>query len=325
MNLILAWTAIALIAGGLSYRWRHRVLRLCALVVGTAIALALAMLLTGDYAPELFWKAARIFTATVLLSILAVLLVGRSLPQLVSKHDRHTLALVFAAIVTMYLAIGGFLAVAATEELQLSKLPRVQTRDEFIEWRDSPVDPGGMLLQARISGVMPELEGSLHRGVVASYRCPTLGPLRLPTSAERLPARYLLDLAGGPPIVADGIESSDLAWAWPSPADSTGECVLHRGDPVVVWGIQQPGMGAGGPTSYTGMTDVRKIAAGDIRSFLDGYLPVAQRTGRAVLALALLNVLLAAAMAAIGVRSYRHLARAGTDAPAKITWRSGPR
>lgn len=322
MTLALVWSAIALIVGVLAYRWRHRMLRLCALVAGAAIALALAVVLTGPYAPDLFCSATKIFIATVLLSIVAVLLVRRSLPQLVSRHDRHSVALVFAAIVVMYLAVGGFLAVAASEALKVSGLPQVRTRDEFIGWRDSPVKPGAMLLQARISAAMPELE-SPQRGVVASYRCPAIGPLRLPASGERLPVRYLLDLPGGPPVVAAGIESGDQAWAWPSPGD--GECALRRGDPVVVWGVQQPGMGAGGPTSYTGLTDVQKVAVGDIGSFLHGYVPVVERTGRAVLAWAALNGLLAAAMAGIGLRAYRRLARAGTDAPPKITWRSGPR
>ncbi len=81
----------------------------------------------------------------------------------------------------------------------------------------------------------------------------------------------------------------------------------------------------GGPTSYTGLADVRKVAVGDIRSFLDEYVPVAERTGRAVLALAALNGLFAAAMAGIGVMAFRRLARTGDETPPKITWRSGPR
>ncbi len=329
MTLTLAWGAIALIAGALAYRWRHRVLRLCALVVCVAMALVVAVLLTGEYAPDLFFSATKIFIATVVLSILAVLLVGRSLPQLVSKHDRHSVALVFAVIVVMYLVVGAFLAAAADDELMLANLPQVRTRDEFIDLRDSPVSPGGMLLEAGISSATAELEQEglgppQHRGVVASYWCRAIGPLRLPASGHNLPARYLLDLPGGPPIVAGRIESGNQAWAWPS-GDDSGECVLHRGDPVVVWGDLQAGMGAGGPTSYTGVANVRKIAVGDIRSFIDEYVPVAERTGRAVLALAALNGLLAAVIAGIGLISYRRLARTGTDTPPKITWRSGPR
>lgn len=325
MTLILAWSVLTLIAGVLWYRWRHRVLPLCILVVCTAVALALAVMFTGEYAPDLFLRAAKIFTATALLSIVAVLLVARSLPQLVSKHDRHLLAVVFAAIVTMYLAIGGFLTIAATEELQVSTLPQVSTRDEFIALRDTPQGQPGLLLEAKIAATMTELGPPQHRGVVASYQCLTIGPLRLPASGQRLPARYLLDFPGGPPVVADGIESGDQTWAWPSSGDGSAACVLRWGDPVVVWGDLQPGMGAGGPTSYTGLTDVRMIAVGDLESFLHGYVPVAERTARAVLAWAALNGLLATAMAGIGLVTYRRLARTGTDAAPKITWRSGPR
>ncbi len=325
MTLTLTWGAIALIAGLLAYRWRHRALRLCILVVCAAIALALAVVFTGEYAPDVFLSATRIFIATAILSIIAVLLVGRSLPQLVSKHDRHSMALVFATMTVMYLVVGAFMAAAAEDALRVTTLPQVQTRDEFIDRRDSPVDRDGMLLEARISTAMPELEPPENRGIVASYRCPAIGPLRLPASGERLPSRFLLDLPGGPPVVASGIESGNQGWGWPSSGGGTGECVLHRGDPVVVWGNLQPGMGAGGTTSSTGLADVRMVAAGDIGSFLDGYVPVAGRTGRAVLALAALNGVLAAAMAGIGLMAYRRLARTGTDAPPKITWRSGPR
>lgn len=320
MTLALAWSVIALTAGLLAYRWRRRMWRLCVVVVGTAIGLALAVVFTGQYDPSLFGSAARIFVGTVLLSIVAVLLVGRGLPQLVSKHDRHMAAAVVGVLATMYLAVGGFLAIAASDALTFTDLPQVRTRDEFIEQRDSTAHPGGLLLQARISTTMPDLEYPLVG--VASYRCPAIGALRLPSSGERLPARYLLDLPGGPPIVAEGIESAAQAWAWPSAGD--GSCVLRRGDPVVVWGDLRAGMGADGPTSYTGLADVHKVAVGDIRAFLDGYGPVAERTGRAVLALAALNGLLAATMAVIGVMTYRRL-RAGTDAPPRITWRSGPR
>ncbi len=324
MTLTLAWGAIAVITGVAGYRWRHRTLRLCLLVVCAAFALTLAVVLTGEYAPDLFVSATKIFIATVLLSILSVLLVARSLPQLVSKHDRHSVALVFSVIVTMYLAVGAFLAAAADAQLRVRTLPEVRTRDEFLEWRDSPVDPGEMLLEARISADMPELEAPHYRGATAWYRCPEIGPLRLPAVGGRLPSRYLLDLPGGPPLVASGIESGNQAWAWPS--DGSGGCALRRGDPVVVWGNLTPGMGTGGgPTSYTGLADVRTIAVGDIRSFLDGYVPVAEHTGRAVLGLAALNGLLATVMAVIGLRAFRRLARTGDATPPKITWRSGPR
>ena len=323
MTLALAWGAIALIAGWLAYRWRQRMLRLCVLAVCGGIALVGAVMVTGVYSPDVFYRATKIFAATVLLSIVAVLLTRRSLPQVVSKHDRKSVAVVFGAMAAMYLAVAGLLASAATEEWGLAHLPQVRSRGEFITVRDSPGSPAGILLEARISSAMPELGPPNHDGAVASYRCPAIGWIRMPAFDQRLPARYLLDFPGGPPVVAGGIVSGDQAWAWPG--GGSGECMLFRGDPAVVWGHLQAGMGTGGPTSYTGLADVRKIAAGDIQTFLGEYVPVAERTCRVVGALAVLNGLLAAAMAGIGLMAFRRLARTGTDAPPAITWRSGPR
>ena len=255
--------------------------------------------MTAAIDPGLFVTAAKILIATVLLSIISALLARRGLPQLVSRRDRGSVAVVCGVIAAMYVGIAGFLAAAADDRLQLAEAPQVRTRAEFIERRDAGPTPGGLLLQASIS----ERSQARPDGVVADSR--------------RLPDRYLLDLPGGPPVIATGITSDRQAWA--------GERVLRRGDPVVVWGSLQKGMGTGGPTSATGLSEVRMIAAGDITSFLTGYLPAVERTGRAVLGLAVLNLLLAAAMAAIGAATLRRLTRDGTDAPPRITWRSGPR
>lgn len=317
MTAAAAWCAVVLGAAVLAHRWRHRALRLCVLVVGVAVALALTVALTGEVAPHLFATAARISVATVVLSIVAVLLVVRTLPQLVSRSDRHSVVVVFAAVAAIYLAVGAFLAAAAHDGSRVQDLPQVRTRDEFIDRRDSPAQPGAVLLEARISDATAEL-GS---GAVASYRCPTIGPLRLPATRDQLPSRYLLDLPGGPPIVAGPI-APDQAWAWPSVG---GDCVLRRGDPVVVWGELQGGMGAGGATSHTGLANVQMIAVGDIGSFLYDFGPVVERTGRAVNALAALNAVLAAVMVGAGLRDSRRLARVGTDTPPRITWRSGLR
>lgn len=317
MTLAAAWGAVGLGAAVLAHRWRHRALRLCALVVCVVVALLLAVVLTGEVAPDLFAKAARISVATVVLSLVAVLLAVRAAPQLVSRNDRHSVALVFTAVAALYLAIGAFLASAAHDVSRVRDLPQLRTRDQFIDWRDSPTQPGPVLLEARISAAATEFEP----GVVAWYRCPTIGPLRLPATAHQLPTRYLLDLPGGPPIVTGPI-GTDQAWAWPS---TGGDCVLHRGDPVVVWGELQGDMGAGGATSYTGLANVQTIAVGDTRSFLEDFVPVADRTGRAVNALAALNGVLAVVMVGVGLRASRRLARVGTDTPARITWRSGSR
>lgn len=321
MTLVLAWGVLASTAGLLAYRWRRRTVRLCVLVAGTVIAAWVTVAITGQYAPDLFGTAARILVATGLLTVVAVLLISRGLPQIVSRRDRHSAALVCGVLAAMYLAVGWFLWAAADEALAFNELPEVRTRDEFIELRDSSEDPGGLLLQARISAAMPELENP--PGVIASYRCPAIGAWRLPPTGGSLPARFLLELPGGPPVVAEGLHSASQAWDWPSPGD--GSCALRRGDAVVAWGVMQGGMGAGGPTSYTGLTDVQLIAAGDIESFRRDYVPVAERTSGAVLALAAVNGVLAAVMVVVGLMSHRRLSREGTDEPPKITWRSGPR
>lgn len=255
--------------------------------------------------PELFAAAAKIIIATVLLSIITALLARRALPRLVSRRDRAGVAVVCGAIAVMYVAIAGFLAFAAGDHMQVADVPQIRTRAEFIDRRDAGPTPGGVLLQAAIS----EWNPASADGVVATV--------------WRLPDRYLLDLPGGPPVIAEGITSEGQMWEWPR--DASGAPVLRRGTPVVVWGSLQKGMGAGGPTSATGLSAVRMIAAGDITSFLTGYVPVVERTGRVVLGLATLNLLLAVAMAAVGVATLRRLTRDGTDDPPRITWRSGPR
>ena len=318
MTLGVAWFAVALATGGLAYRWRHKTLRLCALVVCAAATLILAVPLTGEYVPRLLSRAATIFAATAVLTILATLLAVRGLPQLVSRHDRHAAALVCTAMAGLYLVVGAFLAAAAHDETRAQSLPQLRTRDEFIRWRDSPIDPGGVLLEAKVSDAMPALGPPHQPDIVASYRCVAVGPVRWSGSGQ-LPARYLLDFPGGPSVLAAGIDSGDQAWAWHSPP----ECVLRHGDPLVVWGTLQIGMGGDGPASSTGLADVRLIAAGDIRSFLDGYVPAAERTGRAVLALAALNGMLALSVAIVGIRAHRRLSRGDGSAP-RITWRSTP-
>lgn len=261
--------------------------------------------MTAAIAPELSASAAKILIATVLLSIVAALLTRRGLPRLVSRRDRGGVVLVCGVIAAMYLAIAGFLAVAATDHLQVADLPHVRTRAEFLDRRDAGATPGGLLLQARISDRSP----AAADGVVATDR--------------RLPERFLLDLPGGPPVIAEGITADRQAWGWPR--DGSGERVLRRGDPVVVWGSLRKGMGTGGPTSATGLTEVRMVATGDITSFLAGYRPDVEGTGRAVFVLAVLNLLLAATMTAVAAATILRLTRNGTDAPPRITWRSGPR
>lgn len=318
--LVVAWSAIVLATAGLGYRWRHRALRLCAVVVVAAVAAVAALVVTGDVVPRLVVDAAKILVGTVILSMIAVLLIVRALPPLSSRRDRGNILLVCCVLAGGYLVVAMFLTMAADHHLRVGQLPQLRTREEFLARRDGLEQLGGVLMEATISDRNPELRS----GVVASISCPTIGGVRIPGTAHRLPDRYLLEFPGGPPVIAAGITSSLQAWRWPQDDDDgSSDCVLRRSTPVVVWGDVRKGMGGEMSTSQTGLADTQLIAVGDIASFLKEYGPVAQRTGRAVHALAVLNAALGTLMIVVGLAVWRRLTRHGTDTPPRITWRSG--
>lgn len=313
--LAMAWVAISLTGAALAYRWRHRDRRLCLLIIVIAAALVLAIPVTGTVAPNLMTTAAKLLTGTVILSIIAVFLVRRALPGLVSRHDRTGAALTCGGLGFGYLVLAVMLTMAADDQLQVDHLPQLRTRSEFINQRDAPSRPAGVLVQATVSDRNPESVD----GAVASVSCPAIGSIKLPGPGRQLPERYLLEFPSGPPLVTGGIDSSAQTWGWPS--NKSGACVLHRGAPVVIWGVLSRNMGIGQATSQTGLADIRVIAVGDITSFLSGYVPAAVHTGKAVLGLAALNAGLAAVMIAVGGTAYIRLTRFGTDAAPRITWR----
>lgn len=320
MMLVAAWSAIALGTAGLGYRWRHRTVRLCAVVAAAAVAAVIAVVLTGDVAARLVADAAKILVGTVILSIIAVLLIVRALPRLTSRRDRGSVMVICCVLAGGYLVVAMFLTLAADHHLRVGQLPQLRTREEFLARRDAPEQLGGVLMEATISDRNPEFRS----GVVASISCPTIGGVRIPGTGHRLPDRYLLDFPDGPPVIAAGITSSLQAWGWPQDDDDgLSDCVLRRFAPVVVWGDVRKGMGGDMSTSQTGLADTQLVAVGDIASFLRDYLPAAQRTGRAVQSLAVLNVGLGALMIAVGLATWRRLTRDGTDTPPRITWRSG--
>lgn len=123
MMLVAAWSAIALGTAGLGYRWRHRTLRLCAMVIVAAVAAVTALLLTGDVAARLVADAAKILVGTVILSILAVLLIVRALPRLSSRRDRGNVILICCALAGGYLFVAMFLTMAADQHLRVGQLP----------------------------------------------------------------------------------------------------------------------------------------------------------------------------------------------------------
>lgn len=314
MSLVLA-TSVVGAAAVLAWRWRRRTIPLCVLTVATVPALFLVVVITGEVAPDLALRAATITAATVVLSVLTALLWTKGLPQLVSRSDRSGVAVVCAALSAMYVAVAVFLLVAADDTASVADAEVLVDRDQFVASRDAPARQAGVLLQGT-------LRGPTGSPVVATHGCVTVGTHRLLLPGGRFPDRYLVDFPGGPPVVVAGISSGSQAWGWP--AGGTGNCVLRTGDRVVVWGHLRGGMG-GGATSYTGLADVRIVAAGDADTFLDRFRPAAERTGRMVVVLAGVNGALAVAVAVAGVHTCRRLTRTGNDDPPRITWRSGPR
>lgn len=314
-----AWSAIVLAAAGLAYRWRGRVLRLCGVVVLTAVAAVVALMGTGDVAPGLVVDAAKLLIGTVVLSLVALLLTVRALPRLSSRRDRGGAALLCCTAAVGYLAVATFLTLAADDQMRVGELPQLRTREEFIALRDAPATLGGALMEATLSDLNPVSED----GVVAAVSCPSIGGIRIPGTAHRLPARYFLEFPGGPPVIAAGVESSLQTWGWPPDSGGSGDCVLRQSTAVVVWGEIRKRMGQDASTSQTGLADTRMVAVGDIASFIREYAPVADRTGRAVYALAVLNAGLGVLMIAVGAATWQRLTRAGTSAPPRITWRSG--
>lgn len=321
MTPALSWAAMAVVAAVLAFRWRRKVLIPCLLVLASAPVLILTVALTGEVASDLLVRGAKILVATVILSVLTVLLVGRGLPQLVSRRDRCGAAVACGALSAMYAAVAVLLAVVADEGMRAAGLPVLSDRADFIAWRDGLHAGEGVLLVGTVSE--RTFGPDSRQDVVASHSCLAVGSRLFTMPGSRLPHRYLIDFPGGPPVVVDGIDSGTQAWNWPS-GPGNGTCVLRRGDRVVVWGALSGGMG-GGATSYTGLADVRLVAAGDVTTVLDGYVPAAERTGRAVLAWAVLNGGLSVTIAVIGGLCYRRLARSGTDAPPRIAWHTGPR
>ncbi|MBX7446531.1 hypothetical protein GR927_00890 [Mycolicibacterium sp. 3033] len=314
MSLVLA-TSVVGAAAVLAWRWRGRTIPLCVLAVATVPALFLVVVITGEVAADLALRAATITVATVVLSVLTALLWTKGLPQLVSRSDRSGVAVVCAALSAMYVAVAVFLLVAADDTASVADAEVLVDRDQFVASRDAPARQAGVLLQGT-------LRGPTGSPVVATHGCVTVGTHRLLLPGGRFPDRYLVDFPGGPPVVVAGISSGSQAWGWP--AGGTDNCVLRTGDRVVVWGHLRGGMG-GGATSYTGLADVRIVAAGDADTFLDRFRPAAERTGRMVVVLAGVNGALAVAVAVAGVHTCRRLTRTGNDDPPRITWRSGPR
>ena len=110
------------------------------------------------------------------------------------------------------------------------------------------------------------------------------------------------------------------AWDWPASGYRIEECGLRAGDPVVFWGHPGATHATGSDKQAPAINETAVIAYGDIAAFRASFGPGAERTGRATLALAGLNGLLAVAIATVGVRAFRSLRRDGNDEPPRFTW-----
>lgn len=324
MNLVAAWLAIAAATAALTYRWRDKAVRLCAVAFGAAVALAVTFLVTGPSATAIFERSAETFVGTVIVAMMTVAIVVAVLPRLRSRTDRWGAAVLCGVLSVAFTGIGLMLWRVADDGLQFAALPEVRTGAGILSWRNSAP-------RHRIYGVLVEGRlGAPARGqepgdaaLLASYQCDNIGPPAPSRIQPWLPSSFTLYLADDSQAWAQGIGSVRQAWDWPPSQVRIEECGLRAGDPVVFWGHPGATHSAGSDKQAPAINDTAVIAYGDIPAFRASFGPAAERTGRATLALAGLNGLMAVAIATTGVRVFRRLGREGDDQPPAFTWASG--
>lgn len=328
VNLVAAWAAIALLSTAVAVRWRRSTLRLCGVVLGVGTALAVTFLLSGPSATYIFERAAAAFAGTIIVSILAVLVVTQVLPRLRAGGDRWPAVALCAMLAVPYGAVALMMWRIADDGLQFSALPEVRSGKQILAWRNSSPRHRiyGVLVEARLGDLAATEAASgapntEQRTLLSSYQCTTVGPFRTADLPAWFPSRLPITLADETTAPTSWISSVRQAWKWPSSGRRLTECGLRIGDPVVIWGDPGAVRALGSDRQQPAVNAVQMVAYGDIAMFRDQFGPAAERTGRATLTLAGLNGVLAVAMAAIGVRSYRRLTRAGTDEPPRISWR----
>lgn len=324
MNLVTAWLAIAAATAALVYRWRHKAVRLCAVAVGAAVALAVTFLVTGPSATAIFERSAKTFGGTVIVAMMAAAIVVVVLPRLHSRADRWAAAVLCGVLVVAFTGIGLMLWRVADDGLQFANLPEVRTGDGILSWRNSAPRHRiyGVLVEGRLGRPAPGPEPG-GAALMASYQCDNIGPPAPARIQPWLPSSFTLYLADDVQAWAQGIGSVRQAWDWPASGVRIEECGLRAGDPVVFWGHPGATHSAGSDKQAPAINDTAVIAYGDIAAFRASFGPAAERTGRATLALAGLNGLLAVAIARTGVRAFRRLRREGDDQPPEFLWVSG--
>ncbi|MCB0933059.1 MAG: hypothetical protein KDB71_14340 [Mycobacterium sp.] len=324
MSLAASWCVVLGAAAALAYRWRTRMLRLCAIVVGTAVVLGATFLVTGNSVAAIFEPAAKTFAGTVIVTILSVAVVVGVLPRLRSRADRWVPALLCAVLSIAYASVGMMLWRVADDGLQLATVPELRTGTGILRWRD--IAPRHRIYGVLVEGRLGELPAASHQpaeaALLASYQCDRTGPFAISQVTPWLPTAFTLTLEDGSQAWAQGINSVRQAWNWPPSHYRLDECGLRTGDPVVFWGHPGATRPTGSDVRSPAIDATMVIAYGDIATFRAGFVPAAERTGRATLALAVINGLLGAAIATIGVRKFTLLRRDGTDQPPGFRWSS---
>ncbi|WP_179468738.1 hypothetical protein [Mycolicibacterium vinylchloridicum] len=323
MNLAAAWLAIAVATAALVYRWRDKALRLCVVAAGSAVALGAAFLLTGPSVTAIFERAAKAFGGTVIAVILSMVVVVVVLPRLRSRADRWAAATLCTVLATAFAAVSMMLWRIADDGLQFATLPEIRTGDGILDWRNSAPRHRiyGVLVEGRLGERAPG-QSRDDATLLASYQCDNVGPPAPATIQPWLPSSFTLHLADDTQAWAQGISSVRHAWNWPASGYRLAECGLRAGDPVVFWGHPGATHANGTDKQEPAINETALIAYGDIAGFRASFGPGAQRTGRAALALAGLNGVLAVAVAVVGSRYFRRLRRDGTDEPPRLTWSS---
>lgn len=300
-----AWGATVVVAGVLFYRWRDSVLKACGVIVGASGALAVSFLLTGPSLTYIFEQAAARFMGTVIVGVISAAGVAHVLPRLNGGPARRNGLVLCMIVAAMYSAVGLSLWRVADDGLELAGLPVAQTRDDVLAWRAQPSRRiFGILFAARLGDLPADSSPSASTAPTMFLTC--RDGFRLGSSAEPyFPSLFTVTLTDDSTALVQGITSVRQAEGWPRTGRRMDECGLSDGDPVVIWGDPGATREFGSDRPNPAINSVRIIAYGDVAEFRRTVGAAAGRTGRAALALAVLNGGLAIAATVRGVTIYR--------------------
>lgn len=305
--LAVAWGATVIVAGVLCYRWRDRVLKVGGVIVAASGALAVTFLVTGPSTTYIFEQAAARFGGTIIVGVISAAGVARILPRLHSRRARRNGLLLCMIVAVMYSAVGLSLWRTADDGLELASLPVAKTRDDVLALRGQPtVRVFGMLVEARLGDLSGHSSPATRSAPTMFLMC--RDAIRLGSSIDAFfPSLFTVTLADDSTALVQGITSVRQAEGWPRTGRRMDECGLADGDPVVIWGDPGATRGVGSDRRNPAVNSVRLIAYGDVAEFRRTVGAAAKRTGRATVALAVLNGGLAIAAAVRGLAIYRRL------------------